>query len=97
MANPDLPGPTTTCGSAKLVNFSRPNADFTGPFDLLAYVLEKNDPAATRACYYEWTEVVTTLRIAATDRTNVTWVARCCLASLTIRGEPGLQRDGTTR
>ena len=55
MAIPDLRAYTTT-ESAKLVNFSRPNADFTGPFDLLAYVLEKNDPAATRASYYEWTE-----------------------------------------
>ena len=61
MAIPALPAPTTTTESAKLVNFSRPNADFTGPFDLLAYVLEKNDPAATRASYYEWTEVATTL------------------------------------
>jgi hypothetical protein len=46
---------------------------FAEPFDLLAYVLEKNDPAATRASYCEWIEVATTLRIAATDRTNVTW------------------------
>ena len=68
----------------------------TGPFHLLSLAIKDGDPGPTRACYYEWTEVATTLRIAATDRTNVTWGARRCLASLTIRGEPGLGRDGRT-